>query len=162
MREAKKILGFTLIEIVIVLAIMGTLLGFTVVNFFNVQDSAKSDTKIYEIVADVKEQQIKSMVGDTEGRGIPDIYGVYIEPSQYTLFHGESYSESDPANFTVTVDSQYELQTTFPSSQIIFASKSGDILDYNPSLNSITLTNINTGAEQSFQLNKYGAVVHVN
>jgi len=154
--------GFTILETVIVVAIFLTLIALISPAIFNIQSSSTKDSITETLLADIKNQQIKSMTGDTEGRGTPDFYGVYIQPSYYVLFHGQNYSPSEPTNFTTQIDNQFTLTTTFTQTQIVFATQSGEINGFIPAQNSITVQEIRTGQQKVIQLNKYGTITSVN
>lgn len=154
--------GFVFIELVMVLGILGTLLGIVIVNVGNVRSSASVNTTIVTLITDIKNQQTKAMTGDTEGRGTPDTYGIYIQPSSYTLFHGQSYNASDTTNFSVNLDDSFQLTTTFPNNAIVFASGSGQILNYVSGQDTITVRNPSTNEQKTLQLNKEGSIISLN
>jgi hypothetical protein len=145
-----------------VLGILATLLGIVIVNIGNIRSSASVNTTVTTLTTDIKNQQTKAMTGDTEGRGTPDSYGIYIQPSQYVLFHGAAYNSSDTSNFTVPVDENYQLLTTFTNNTIIFASGSGQITNLVTGQNTIVVRNPTTGQQKTMTLNKYGAITSVN
>lgn len=161
MKHCNAIKGFVFIELVVVLGILSALLGIVIVNVGNIQNATSVSTTVTTFITDLKNQQTKAMVGDTEGRGIPDVYSVYIEPGGYTMFHGENYNSSDGTNFTVPIKSPFQLLTTFPSGKIVFASGSGELLQYSSASASVTIRNTMTNEQKTIQLNKYGTVVSV-
>lgn len=153
--------GFVFIELVVVLGILSLLLGLVIISISNLRPSAAIDTTITTFITDLKNQQTKVMVGDTEGRGVSDNYSVYIQPSSYTLFHGVTYSALDATNFTVAVDASLQLSTTFAGNKIVFATNSGEITNFVPGQDSITIRDSSTGKQTTIQINKYGAVTSV-
>lgn len=154
--------GTTLIEVLIVISIFTTLVSFTTLSLLNVRSKTSVDTSVYSFITDIKNQQIKAMVGDTEGRGVPDMYSAYITPTDYTLFHGSNYSPVDPGNFVIKAPDGYSLSTTFPLSEIIFATGSGEITNYVNNQNSIIFTETSSGIQKVIRMNQYGAVVSIN
>ena len=154
--------GFVFIELVIVLGILSTLLGMVIVNIGNVRTSAAVSTTISPFITDVKNQQVKAMVGDTEGRSSPDNYGIYIKPTSYILFHGQTYNASDPTNFSVPIDDSFQLSTTFSGNIIAFATSSGEIKNFVTGQDTVVVRNPTTGEQKTIQLNKYVAVQSVN
>ncbi len=163
--ETKKFFnpkGASLIEIIIAVSIFTTLITFIALNFLNVRSKTSVNTARYSFITDAKNQQIKAMIGDTEGRGIPDVYSVYIGPESYTLFHGANYSPGGSGNFVVKAPDGYLLSTTFPSSKITFALGTGEITNYVNGQNSITFTETLSGTQKVIKINPYGAVVSVN
>lgn len=154
--------GVTLVEVLIVFGIFSILAGLGFVNILNVRSSASVSSSEYTLISDIKNQQIKAMTGDTEGRGVPDTYGIYIQPNQYTLFHGQNYSAGDSSNFTVPITPDFNLSTTFASNKIVFASGSGEIINFISGQNSIMFTNTSTNVQSTIQLNKHGVIITVN
>ena len=114
----KRQLGFTLVEIVVVLFIMTTFLGLITLNLSSSQKRASITTMTDVFISDLKSQQVKAMVGDTEGRTDADHYGVYLTSTSYTLYHGTTYSPSDSANFTIELTPQFVF--TSPGKAILF------------------------------------------
>lgn len=154
--------GFTFVEIIVVIAIFLTLIGLTLTNPLNLMESTSINTTVDTLITDIKNQQIKAMVGDTEGRGVPDTYSVYIEPTQYVLFHGQNYSPGDPSNFSVVIDSKYQLSTNFTDSKIIFTSGSGEIVGLATEPKLVTITETRTGQKKEIKINKYGVIIQVD
>lgn len=154
--------GITMVEILIVTGIIVLLFTISTISLLNIRVSSSSSASTDVLISDIKAQQIKALAGDTEGRGTPDNYGVKIQNNIYTLFHGTSYSASDNTNFDVPVESGYQLSTTFPNTTILFSSKSGEIANFVPGQNSVTLTNTSTGRTKTIQLNKYGTIISSN
>ena len=92
--------GFTLVELLIILAVITTLLGFVVVNLLGAQRRASIDTVVDTLVTDLKQQQFKSISGETSrGNGL---YGIHVGNNYYTLFQGTTFSSSDPSNLVRT------------------------------------------------------------
>lgn len=156
------LLGITLIEVIIVISIVTTLFGLVFGNILNVRSTTTINTSLTAIIADLKNQQIKSMVGDTEGRSSPDNYGVYISGPNYTLFHGQIYSESESTNFDINADTGYQFTTTFPGSQVIFASGSGEIVNFIENQNTVSIINTRTNEQKTIHINKYGVITTIN
>lgn len=153
--------GFVFIELVVVLGILAALLGIVIVNVGNVRNATSVNTTVSTFITDIKNQQTKAMVGDTEGRGIPDVYSVYIESGKYTMFHGQNFTSSDVTNFAVPIESTFQLFTTFPSGKIMFASRSGELLQYSSASASVTIRNAATNEQKTVQFNRYGTVISV-
>ena len=125
-------------------------------------NTANFSGALYTFIADFKNQQTKAMQGDTEGRGIPDTYSIFINSSSYTLFHGSTYNSTDTTNFDINTPDGYQITTTFPSSQIVFAKGSGEINPYTEGANSITIRNIRTTEQKVIQVNKFGIITSIN
>lgn len=150
----KNSAGFTLIEMIIVASIIITLLGFITINLVRSQQTA-SLTSIAEILlAELKQQQLKSMIGDTEGRAASDSYGIHFDSNRYVLFHG-TYSAGESSNSVVNLDSN--MQFNGPGFEVIFSKLSGTI--------SVAITielQDNTNSQlKRIHLNKYGVITQV-
>ncbi len=154
--------GLTLVELLIVVGILGLLFSITFISIFNVRVISTNSSTASVLTSDLKNQQIKAMVGDTEGRGTPDNYGVKILSNQYVLFHGASYNPADTTNFSVPVESGYTLSSTFPNTTILFASESGEIVGFVQGQNTITLTNTSSGKTKTLHFNKYGTIIQID
>jgi prepilin-type N-terminal cleavage/methylation domain-containing protein len=150
--------GITLIELMLVIGIMSLLFAIGIVSLSSIQIVATRSSAATVLISDLKTQQIKAMVGDTEGRGVPDNYGIKVLNDQYVMFHGNSYNPLDTANFSVPVPDQHSLTSTFGDDTILFASDSGEVVDFSEGSNSVTITNIPSATSETIILNKYGTV----
>lgn len=149
--------GFTLIDLLLAIGLMITVFSFTTVNLLNLQNKPLLDAHTQKLFADLKSQQNKAIAGDS-GDGIASLeWGIYIEPHKYTLFKGSEYSPSDPNNFSVELDSNTTLTTTFANSTVVFNEISGEILNYTTSADTITVTNNTSGESRTIRLNALGA-----
>jgi prepilin-type N-terminal cleavage/methylation domain-containing protein len=154
--------GFTLVEISVVLGIIAVMVTYSVINLSTVQHTAYLSTTIDTFVSDLKQQQLKAMVGDTEGRGANDYYGVYFGTTDYALFHGSTYvaGSSNPV-IPLTTSVQFT-NVTFPQSQIVFNKGSGEIVGFAVGSNTITLRNIITNEQKTITINRYGVITQIN
>lgn len=143
------------------MGIMAILLSFSSLSFFNTRTRTVLSTSFDTFITDIKNQQTQAMVGDTEGRGVPDAYGVYIQPAGYTLFHGTIYNPADTTNIPFDVADGFELSTTFPESKIVFATSSGEVLNFTLGQNAVTITETASGQQKVLQLNKLGAITSI-
>ncbi len=160
--KLNKKYGFSLIEVMLVMGVVAVLMGYLSLNVLNSRNSADINTSLYTFITDFKNQQTKAMVGDTEGRGIPDAYGIYINSDKYTLFHGSNYVATDTANFTISMPGALRITTTFPSSKIVFSQGSGEITPFSSATNQILITNSSTGEQKTILVNKYGIITQTN
>jgi len=149
--------GFTLIELILVITITGIIISFVTINFVATQSKDLINSTVSILVADLKEQQIKAISGDTEGTPAPSELGIFIEPNSYTLFRGATYSPSDPSNFVINIEPPLSFSNNLPSSQIIFAINSGEWESYISGQNSITIQSA-AGGQKIITINRYGAV----
>jgi prepilin-type N-terminal cleavage/methylation domain-containing protein len=147
--------GFTLVEIIVVMALITILTGLAVINLFSAQTEVVSSASTNALISDLRSQQIKAMMGDDDGGSTAQPYGIVIEPDSYTLFAGSSFSPADPNNFVVDVEQGLTLSSTLPSNTIIFSKASGEITGFSASNNTITFTNT-SGTQTVLSLNRYG------
>lgn len=155
--------GFTLPEILIVSSLLVILAGVVLGNVFSLRQNVSISTSIDTIIADMKDQQTKAMVGDTEGGASAGSYGVYFETGRYTLFHGSAYSTGNTSNFVVNLDSSIQFSNvTFPGSVIVFNSQSGQINGFTPGSNTITVKDRNSTKQKTITINRYGVVTSIN
>ena len=158
----KKNAGFTLIEIIIVSVIFVTLLGLGSLNLLKARDTVSIENEANVLVNDIKSQQNQAMIGSTSG-GSPGEYGIYFETNRYTLFKGTSYSPLDPNNHTITLDPSLSFSSIlFPSQTVVFSQGSGEIENFNPAQNSVTLTNSNGGESITLGINRYGVITNLD
>ena len=154
-RYCKKSVGFSLPELIVVMSIMATLIGLITINLTSAQQRASLNTVVQNLVSDIRQQQIKAMVGDTEGRPSADEYGIHTDSNQYVLFHG-AYSATEPSNFAVSLPNNMIFVT--PGLDIIFSKVGGEI---SPPA-SIQLQDTTNSNTKTIQINKYGVITSVN
>lgn len=98
--------GFTLIEIIIVIAILGFLSTIAVFDFFAFKENSDLNNNVQEFVSVLKLAQNKAISAENNSQ-----YGVYIDtsdsPNQYVLFKGPSYALRIASD-----DRTYSLQNT--------------------------------------------------
>lgn len=153
--------GFVLIELIVVLALFGALIGMSSINLLGSRNSATLSATVDQVTSDLSSQQTKAMSSTTAGAAATP-YGIKFAPTQYTLFHGSVYNSSDTSNSVVPLSGG----TTFsvinlPSASIIFASQSGEILGYNPSQASVTIYQPSNFASKTISINQYGVITSV-
>ncbi len=154
--------GFTVIELIIIISILAILFTVSSVNLLGFYSKNTLATSVTTLLSDMRQQQLKAMVGHTEGQATHDAYGIYFQSDRYTLFKGPIYSSSDPTNFAVVLNPNLQFSTIFvPGSQIVFTYGSGQFTDYDSNFNYITLKNIQTDETQTLQLNQFGTVVSI-
>ena len=154
--------GITLIEVIIVVGVLLTLVGMASVSFLPLRSRSFLDTAVTTLVSDLRSQQIKALAGDTEGRSVNDNYGIYFGTNSYTLFHGTSFNPDDPSNFMITLEDNISVNSTLPSSRVIFSIKSGEVLSFSETQNSITLEDTVADNSKTININRYGVVTSVN
>lgn len=148
-------------EIIIVVAIASILLGFVGFNLVKAERNTTLSSTIQTLVSDTKSQQLKAMSGSTEGRTTSDSYGIYFQPTNYTLFHGMTYIPNDPSNFVVNADNTIVFSTTLPNNLLIFSKISGEAAGWVQGQNTITITNTTDDSKKIITVNQYGVITGV-
>lgn len=147
-------MGFTLIEVIVVTSIIAILLGFITISLTSSQQSA-SLTSVEEILlVDLKQQQLKAMIGDTEGRETADPYGIHFDSNQYVLFHG-TYSAGNASNSIINLANNMQFNNS--GFNIIFNKISGEI----PATVIIELQDNTNSKSKKIYLNTLGVVTQV-
>ncbi len=153
--------GFIFIELVVVLALFGALLGMMSINLLGFKNSATLSATIDEVVVDISSQQTKAMTSTTAGAGATP-YGVRFESNRYILFHGALYNPSDTSNSSIALDTRTIFSViNLPNASIVFASQSGEIVGFDPSRASVTVYQQNSFVSKTIHVNQYGVVTSV-
>ncbi len=146
--------GFTLIELSLVMSIMAILLGFISIGLVRSQQNVSLFTTEEVLATDLRQQQLKAMIGDTEGRTTSDQYGIHFDANRYVLFHGSSFSE-DSSNFVNNLSSN--LQFNNAGFNVIFSRVSGEISS--PVI--INLQDKTTSSLKRIHINSMGVITQV-
>ena len=155
---ASGLAGFTLPELLIVMAILSILFGLIAPNLLHFRQRSVINTTVDTLASDLKSQQTKAMVGDTEGSGAISDYGIHFETNKYTLFRGSSYSAGNPSNFDVNLDPSVNFSSiNLPSSSVVFSRGSGETGLVSGS-DTVTLTDSTNNDQKIIQINRYGAI----
>lgn len=154
--------GFTLIEVLVVIAIAAILISLTSVSLVSVQTRSSINSLTDQLLADIRSQQLKSMTGDTEGSGEISAYGLCFQSQNYVLFRGSVYSPTDPSNFSVAIDEPISLSSSFsgsPCPVLVFSPGSGEIAGYTPGADTVTLSGDIPSETKTLQFNPYGVLI---
>lgn len=154
--------AFTLIEIILVMIIVLSLGGFVTFDMLKSRNSASIDQTVQLLISDIKNQQFKMMSGNPNNLSLNTPYGIHFDESQYTLFQNTTYSENNATNYRVLLGSDLRFSDiNLPNSEILFASLSGEIQNYNQNQNTITLENINNLVQKVITINRNGVITTV-
>jgi prepilin-type N-terminal cleavage/methylation domain-containing protein len=147
-------LGFSLVEYMLVMAIFLILAGLGTINLSGAKQRASLSTTVDTLVSDLRGQQLKAMVGDTEGSGSGSAsnYGIHFGTSDYTLFRG-SYGTG---NFVVNLGDQIQVGT--PGTEVLFTKGTGEI----GGTFQVTLKDVSNASSKTITLNRYGVVTAIN
>lgn len=96
MKKNKNNAGFTIFEVVIVIAILSLLAVIPIADFVLLQKRTNLDNSVQEFAGVIRLAQNKTLASESNSQ-----YGVYlntsVSPNQYILFKGTSYSSRDVA-----------------------------------------------------------------
>jgi len=155
--------GFTLIELLLVSGMSAILFGLIIFSLMGFRNTSSQQSNTASLVSDIKSQQFKAMMGETEGRTDSDNYGIYFYPDRYVLFHGSTFNSDDPTNFTVDLPEDLAIaSTTLTDNKVIFEKLSGEILGFVPGADSVTVKALNVNKDIVISLNRYGVITQIN
>lgn len=147
--------GFTLVELIVVISIMVSLLGFITISLVKSQQTASLTSTEEILVAELKQQQLKSMIGDTEGRASSDSYGIHFDSNRYVTFHGTTYSSGESSNSVFNLDNNLQFENG--GFDVIFSRISGEI-----AIPLVIELQDNTNSQlKRIHLNRYGVITQV-
>lgn len=116
---------------------------------------------IQTLIANLKQQQIYALTGQTEGRSSNSNYGIHFSANKYTIFHGNTYSAVDNSNYVITLD-DINITTTFNLGDLIFSKDTGEIVGYSTEHNTITFTQTANNLFKVITIGKYGTIESIN
>lgn len=149
--------GFTLVEVLIIMGIIAILFSITSLSLSNTVPKNSLDNAVQLFIADLKQQQLYALTGETNGQSSSSNYGIYFSSGKYTLFQGVSYSANNTSNYEVKLD-DINTSTSASGGVIIFQKNSGQIQNFIPSNNTITFTQVNINQSVTLTFNKYGVI----
>jgi prepilin-type N-terminal cleavage/methylation domain-containing protein len=150
--------GFTLVELLLVMAIFAVLSGIATINLANVQHKSQLSSTVTALIADVRSQQVESMVGDGQGTGAATNYGIRFSSTSYTLYR-TTYGTS---NFVVTLPTNLQLTFASASSDLVFLKGSGEIPGYSSASAVLTIKDTADNSQKIVKLNRFGVITSVN
>ncbi|MCB9812973.1 MAG: prepilin-type N-terminal cleavage/methylation domain-containing protein [Pseudomonadales bacterium] len=151
--------GFTLIELIVVIAVFSILFSISSISLSGLIPKANFVTHYESLLSDIKGQQLRSMIGDTNGSGDGSAYGIYFESNQYTLFTGPAYNPVATDNYVIELSPGINItENVLPSSSVVFLQNSGEISGFNILTSSFKLTS-DSGDEKLINFNALGVVV---
>ncbi len=151
--------GFSLLEIIVVMAVVGGLFVLGANTLFAPQRTNTLDTTIDTLLAEISNQQNKSMNSDTSTGTAKSSYGLYFSATGYTTFQGSTYTAGNSTNFTTPLHENLRFSSIdLPNSQIIFATGSGAMTNYSASHTTVVIQDSVGGLTKTLHLNQYGVV----
>ena len=163
MKKKNSNIGLTVIELLVVLSMLAVLLSFSSVFLLGVQRKGLLTNTINRLVIDIREQQLKAMVGDTGGTGFASGSGIYFSPTSYVLYPGTAYDPLSSSNYTTNLEGGLEFNPiNFPGSQLHFTSNTGTVSGYIDNSDTIVLKNSNDTDQKTVKINRLGVVISIN
>ena len=123
--------GFTLIEILVALALLAIVSAITMASFSNLNKTNALDSSVANIVSILDEARSKTLASQNSEQ-----YGVHLEQNQVISFIGNSYNSGDSDNVVFTINKLVEISDislTSGGNDIIFDRLTGQV-DQNGSL----------------------------
>ncbi|MEI6532828.1 MAG: prepilin-type N-terminal cleavage/methylation domain-containing protein [Candidatus Roizmanbacteria bacterium] len=155
----KNISAYTIVELLIVMGIFFILSGMIYVTISQPILQATLDSATNILIADIKQQQLKSMSGASNDVGSVQPFGIYFETNKYTLFSGSTYTPSNNQNFVVTLDEGQTLTNVrFPSNTLLFSRQSGEISNFLNGSTSVVLLNTRSKEQKTITINQLGSI----
>lgn len=154
--------GLTLIEFLIVIGIIAVISTAVGVKLIGVRQKNSISSTLSQITVDIKSQQIKAMVLDTEGGVSTSSYGVHFNSSSYVLFKGTAYNPTDTSNFVINLGSDISFSSvSFSGQNVIFNKGSGEISGFINGSDGFLLTDKVSSEQKNVKFNIYGVIVSV-
>lgn len=142
--------AFALVELLTVMGIIVILFSLSVPQLFRLRDRNSLQTATTKLISLIRQQQLNAM-------NSPNLNGIYFERSKYTQFIGSHFISTDSANTVTLLDYPIEIsQINIPSSTLIFASGSGEIVGFDGAHHSLVLEDAVHHEQNTIQLNSLG------
>lgn len=151
--------GFTFIEVVIVMGLVGLLVTIASTSLFQGRQRISVDTIAQQLMNDIREQQMKAILGSSASASVSMDYSVSIGLTNYTLFPGNTYISDDGLNTVIPLDASLTLSSTFPSNMVTFKALSGDVVGFQNGSASITIHDTQSGLTRDLELNRRGVFI---
>ncbi|MFO0703454.1 MAG: prepilin-type N-terminal cleavage/methylation domain-containing protein [Patescibacteria group bacterium] len=160
--------GITLVELVLVVAIISVIAGVSYGMMTGLEFKTDSQTSIDRLVAVIKGQKLKAMLGAYYEDGVSSGTAIYFHAgtNKYTVFTCPKAPKScllDTQNTTNVQESMEEsvtfLQTSFTNNTIFFEPKSGEIKNFiQGNIYKVTVANVADGSKYDLRFSQNGAV----
>ncbi|HET7099402.1 MAG TPA: type II secretion system protein [Patescibacteria group bacterium] len=129
--------GFTIVELMVSIGILGILFALTTINLGRLPSATSQSATIDVLMRDIRSQQTEAMATNA-------VRGIHFGTTSYTLI---------PSNFIVNLDPGLTFTNiSFANGDLNFAAGSGET-----TAGSFTLVNDQIGTTKVININKYGA-----
>lgn len=139
--------GFTLVEVIITLAIVVIVAGVSFPLYSHWQDIDALDSSRFAILQDVRSAQASAIAGENQSS-----FGVFFSSTEYTIYQGDAYTSREPAEDIV----RYLKDDLILSglSEVAFEKETGT-----PSTTgTLVITNTKTNNTESITVNDVGLI----
>lgn len=158
--------AFTLIELLVVVGITATLTAVAYSSMTKLQTSTDSKTSVDRIVATLRAQRMYAMLGNSILRIQAMPQGIHFDQGKntYTQFSCPQTTNCafDPNNSSNVQQGLEETlsfsEVNLENDQIVFIPLSGNVLDYTPEKNSITISSRAETGSTTIQTTSMGTV----
>jgi type II secretory pathway pseudopilin PulG len=116
--RTESVRGFTLLEALLVIALLGALVGLAIPFYQSFQVTSQVDSATEELVATFRSAQARAMASE----GLQP-FGVHLEASRFVVFRGTTYVPSDPLNEVTTLPPRVSLLPAGPANFIFSATR---------------------------------------
>ena len=120
MTYARERSGFTIIEIVVSIAIIGIIAAISTVGLRNWQESAARKVAAQDVYQKLRTAREKTLGSDGD-----TVYGVRIESTSVTLFSGYAYMAGAPGNIVYDFESGVTATSSLRGRNIVFERLTG-------------------------------------
>lgn len=127
MEKIKNIKGFSLLEVMLVVFLFATALGFSVLYSQTSQLRADINTQSKVIVSYLRLAQSNALSGSNSENGI------HFESDSYTIFSGNVFDPDDTANYEITLPNTITIENlnlNGGGSDVIFDGPKGETVTY--------------------------------
>ena len=113
--------GFTLLELIIVMAILGMITLFTFSAFTDYKDIQVAEGTVVEINSLIKETRQKTISAETSSQ-----FGIHFATTSLVVFEGSTYNPGNTANHTYNFsNTNIDIQLSNGGDDIIFSRLTG-------------------------------------
>ena len=139
--------GFTFVEVLLVIAILGVLVGLAIPFYQSFQVSSQLDNTTQEVAQTLRRAQARSMASEYFSP-----FGLHFESQKFVLFRGDTYIESDPFNEPVEVPGILSVSSVF-GPDIVFSRVEG-----RPDVTGSITISTTYGKSRTININELGVI----
>lgn len=151
--------GFTLVEVVIVGAIMGMMFILSTQSLFGGIRSATLDQVSASVVRDMNTQQTRAMQGLVSPTGSVVDYSVRFEHDRYIVYPGSVYDASNTLNQTELLEPSMRFTVIgVPDQSVTYARGNGSVRGYIDGADYVILSDTETGSSVTLRINSAGVI----